>query len=121
MKTLASLCILCLAVSFTACTTRITDFTAISTKNINAPLKPGARVKGQDCSNLLFHLIPVSGPWRPHLKEAIDRALEAGRGDILIDGVVRSYGWFVPLLFHQSCYTVEGTAATLTDKARSAP
>ncbi len=91
------------------CVTRLTDFTAISTKNLNIDVKKEGRVEGKDCANLLLGLIPVTGTFVPNLKEAIDDALEKGKGDVLIDGVVYHKVIFIPLVFTQSCYKVEGT------------
>jgi hypothetical protein len=96
----------------TGCTIRMTDFTAISTKNLHLPAEKGNRVTGEDCANLLFGLIPLTGTFQPNLKEAIDQAIEAGNGDVLIDGVLYNSIVFIPLLFTQVCYTVEGTIGT---------
>jgi hypothetical protein len=97
-------------VLLSSCSVRLTDFTVISTKNTNVKTeKKGNRVEGKDCSNLAFGIIPVTGTYIPNLKEAIDDAIEKGDGDILLDGVVYQKTIFIPLVFTQVCYNVEGT------------
>lgn len=91
--------------SLGGCSMRITDFTVISTKNVNIPAKQQAsRVTGNDC--VIVFLIPFG---IPNLKTAIDKAIEsAGPGyDALIDGV--AYIDNKSFLFGQECYRVEGT------------
>lgn len=99
-KTLAVLC--CSFIFLTGCTTRLTDFTAISTKNVKMPTKhKGQRVTGEDC--VVVFIIPFG---QPNMKEAIDRAIQhAGPDyDALVDGVL----YFTQYPF-QACYKVEGT------------
>jgi hypothetical protein len=98
------------ALVFSGCTSRLVDFTVISSKNVEGlkfdPAGKGARVEGSD-SVWWFLFIPFG---QPNLKEAIDQAIEsAGPGyDALIDGVV--YGKFTwMLLVSKSGYKVEGT------------
>lgn len=107
------LCVLCL----TGCTTRLVDFTMISTKNIDlsraASFERGkSRVEGKD-KVMIIIFIPTGVP---NMKEAIDRALESVPGAVaLVDGVVTSeYFW---LLFGQSGYVVEGTPLIDTNMA----
>ena len=89
----------------TGCSMRITDFTVISTKNVNIPFTQQApRSVGKDC--VVVFLIPFG---MPNLKSAIDKAIEnAGpKYDALIDGVayIDNYNFIVG----QQCYRVEGT------------
>jgi len=80
------------AVVFAGCaqTTRIGDFTIISSKNIDlskgANFKRGTnRVIGKD----LVHGGGFSGPMAPNMKTAIDRAIESVPGTVaLVDGVI---------------------------------
>jgi hypothetical protein len=86
----------------TGCTTRLTDFTAISTKNVKMPTKhKGSRVAGEDC--VVVFIIPFG---QPNMKEAIDRAIQKAGSDYdaLVDGVL----YFTQYPF-QWCYKVEGT------------
>lgn len=92
------------------CTQRLTDFTIISSKNIDisksASLKNGkARVEGKDTKHIIV-FIPTGVP---HVKEALDNAIEETPGAVaLTDGVI-NYSWFyIPYIYGQSSYIVEG-------------
>ena len=89
---------------------RLTDFTVLSTKNIDASSadRQDARASGEDC---IWHVLFSFG--RPNMKEAIDRAIEPAvpRADALIDGVLyieTTIYWPLPIIAKQ-CYRVEGT------------
>lgn len=91
------------------CTRRITDFTLISTKNIDlsrgAEFKRGeTRVMGEDFA-FIFLFIPFG---LPNMKQATDMAIESTPGAIgLLDGVVEAEGfWFI---MGYSKYKVRGT------------
>jgi len=91
---------------FGGCTIRLTDFTVIGTKNFKVPenVQIGERVRGEDCAPIIL-VFPLG---TPNLKEAIDRAIEKGGGDVLIDAVIYSeFSSFV--IFIQQCFVVEGT------------
>lgn len=96
--------------SISSCTHRLTDFTIISTKNIDLSRsgtfkRAGSRITGKDVAHIVL-FIPTG---IPNLKEAIDRAIESSRGAVaLVDGVVYSKSWFA-FLYGQSMYIVEGT------------
>lgn len=96
----------------TGCATR-SDFTALSTKNVNLSdikidrSKNKGRVKGEDCQHLII-IIPTSGP--PTLDEAIDRALESKHANLLLDAVVNWNSFFIPYIYGQTCWKVEGDA-----------
>ncbi|WP_373056703.1 hypothetical protein [Zunongwangia sp. H14] len=93
-----------------SCSYRITDFTIISTKNVDLSragsfTRAKARNEGVDKIHIILW-IPFG---RPHLKEAIDRAIEATPGAVaLVDGVVYSKSWWA-ILYGQSKIVVEGT------------
>ena len=93
------------------CTTRLVDFTVISTKNIElsrgADLKRGTlRVEGIDKTHIII-IIPTGVP---NMEEAIDRAIESVPGAVaLIDGVVSHRFWYIPYIYGQSMYIVKGT------------
>jgi hypothetical protein len=95
------------AVALSGCSTRLTEFTALSTKNVGIKGERGPkRVTGTSCTRLVLG-IPVSFQ---NMKDAIDRAIEsAGPGyDALEDGVLSASS--VPLiLYHQNCIEVTGT------------
>jgi hypothetical protein len=90
------------------CTTRVLDFTVISSKNTNLRVKDagkGQRVVGEDMVG--YFIIPLG---QPQVKTAVDKAIEkAGPGfDALLDGVI-FYKYNVFLLFGSFGYSVEGT------------
>ncbi len=92
------------------CTTRMVDFTTISTKNVDwskaGTFSRSARVKGEDTS----HVIMIFPTGIPNMKEAIDRAIESKPGGVaLVDGVVYSRAWYVPCIYGQNSYVIEGT------------
>ena len=102
------------------CVTRITDFTLLSTKNIDLTKastfkRSTSRVTGEDTISIII-FIPTGVP---HVKEAVDKALEGVPGAVaLVDGVVKSSGWW--FIFGQSSIIVEGTPLidpTLTSQA----
>lgn len=93
-----------------ACTTRLGDFTVLSTKNVDVSgLKPGDRYSGEDCVNLLFApFIPLG---TVNWKNAMDQALERGKGDVMVDIVFTLKEWFIPYIFGQRCIVIEGTVS----------
>lgn len=100
-----------LFIALQGCTSRLTDFTVISTKNYpiensNVKLKKAPeRVKGEDRAHWIL-FIPTGVP---NMKEAIDRAIEKYPGAVgLSDGVVKSKSWWA-LLYGQDSYIVEGS------------
>jgi len=112
MIMLASRFSLCLvALLLASCTTRLVDFTIISTKNLD--LSKGAsfergrsRVEGIDKVYIIV-LIPTG---TPNMKEALDRAIESVPGAVaLLDGVLTQKFWYIPYIFGQSAFLVEGT------------
>ena len=91
------------------CSVRVADLTLVSTKNIDLSdtqldARKGTRQKGEDCRIALLG-IPFG---LPNLKEAVDKALEAGNGNVMVDEVTENkVTWF--LIGHQECIVVEGT------------
>lgn len=45
------------------------------------------------------------------ISEAVDNALEGKSEELIVDGSVSEYFWFVPGIWAQHCYKVEGQAA----------
>ncbi|MFA4853885.1 MAG: hypothetical protein WC616_00860 [Candidatus Omnitrophota bacterium] len=103
--------ILFLVVILSGCVTRLVDFTMISTKNIDlargADFKRGpSRATGEDLVAIII-FIPTGVP---NIKTAIDRAIESVPGSIaLLDGVLSVKGWYIPYIYGESSYVVEGT------------
>ena len=94
-----------------ACTTRIVDYTVISTKNVDISdmasyERASARVQGVDTA----HTILIFPTGTPNMKEAIDRAIETTpNANALVDGVVNLRAWQIPFIYGQTSYVVEGT------------
>lgn len=102
-----------LALALTAlpgCTTRMGDLTLVSTKNIDLTdarldARKGRRYKGEDCRFVLFDMIPFG---LPNLQTAIDKALQAGNGNVMVDEVTElKETWLV--VGHTLCFVAEGT------------
>lgn len=113
MKTILNIkvCVLVLVFAFltTGCKTRLTDFTILSSKNIDFAkseqfTRGPSRVVGTDTAYIII-FIPTGSP---HVKEAVDKALESVPGGVaLVDGVLYAKSfWF---LIGASSYVVEGT------------
>lgn len=93
------------------CSQRITDFTIISSKNVDlsrgADFKRGKeRVTGKDVGHIIF-VVPTR---IPNVKQAIDRTIEGTPGAVaLADGVLNHYFWYIPYIYGKETYEVEGT------------
>lgn len=108
-KAIRSILILSLTL-MVGCTTRVADLTLVSTKNIDLSkatldIRKGRRVKGEDCTIALLGLFPLG---IPNLENAMDDALEKGRGNVMVDQVTYLSGAYF-VLASQSCVRVEGT------------
>lgn len=94
------------------CSSRITDFTVISTKNFDLSRmaeyeRSDMRTEGIDTKHIII-FIPTG---IPNAKEAIDQAIESVPGAVaLLDGVLSVRHFYIPLLYGQSSYVVRGTA-----------
>lgn len=100
---------LAIVLLFCGCTARIVDFTAISTKNMNFSrvYKSTERVVGIDKMRVVV-FVPTSAGI--DIKEAIDNAIEKTPGCVgLADGVIYQTSWYVPLIYGENYYTIEGT------------
>lgn len=110
-KTFYAVAACSLLMTLSGCTHRLIDFTLISSKNVD--LARGAsfvrgkdRVQGTD----KVHIVLFFPTGSYNLKEAVDRAIESTPGAIaLLDGVVYTKFWYVPLIYGQSMAIVEGT------------
>jgi hypothetical protein len=98
-------------VALTSCSQRLTDFTIISSKNINISstkeLKKGKnRVEGRDIKHI-FVFFPTG---IPNVKEALDKAIETTPGAVaLTDGTITHKYWYFPYVYGRDSYVVEGT------------
>jgi hypothetical protein len=86
------------------CSHRLGTMTAISTRNVKldeVDLDKMPQVKnltGTD-SRFIFFIIPLG---TPTLQGAVDDALAQGKGDLLIDGVIKYEAWWALLLGQRS-------------------
>lgn len=91
-----------------ACTTRLGDFSLLSTGTPQYATMPEApivrTVKASD-GRLWFLFIPLGSA--PNLEEAVDRAMDLGNGDFLERVRLYSTVWSIGL-FSYSSYTVKG-------------
>jgi len=91
---------------FIGCSTRIADFTIISTRNVDMDGNyelVGSKVKGKDVTPIITY-IPIGAP---SIEDAIDDALDSVDGDIMTDVTIRSNVlWFV--YFGTHTYVVVG-------------
>jgi hypothetical protein len=95
---------------FSGCSSRLVDFTIISTKNVDLSdtgyLREKTRASGEDKIHIII-FIPMG---TASIKEAIDRTIESVPGGIaIVDGVVTGSWWWIPYIYGQSKYVVEGT------------
>lgn len=102
-----SICLLTLAL--VGCTTRLGDFTVVSTRNIPlgkadlASLPQVRDVTGKS-TKYVFLLVPLGFP---HIEDAIDEALDKGNGDLMVDVVIFAEGWW--FLVGKNSVCVKGT------------
>lgn len=93
------------------CVVRQGDFTVLSNKLVrfsDFELSRADRVKnveGRDVAHIII-LIPTKA--NPNLEDAIDDALDKGDGDIMTDAVVHSWSWYIPYIYGQTGWKVEG-------------
>jgi hypothetical protein len=104
------------ALFLSGCVARILDFTVISTKNVDIPGTRGAKVEGEDMKSIVI-VVPTG---QPDVKAAVDQALEKGDADLLLDGVIYMKQWYIPYIYGQMGFVVEGTAMH-TSPAGAAP
>ncbi len=110
-KSVQSIVALVVLLCVTGCTMRLVDFTIISTKNIDLARastfeRGDDRVEGKDSINIII-FIPTGVP---NVKQAIDSAIESVPGAVaLVDGVVSYSYFYIPYIFGQQSYIVEGT------------
>ena len=91
---------------FIGCSTRVADFTIISTRNVDMDGNyelVGTKVEGKDMIPIITY-IPMGSP---SIEDAIDDALNSVDGDIMTDVTVRSNVlWF--FYFGTHTYVVVG-------------
>lgn len=94
------------------CSTRLTDFTVISSKNVELSRmgeyqRVNKRVKGVDTVHIIS-FIPTG--MYPNAKNALDRAIQSHPGGVaLVDGVITRKYFYIPLIYGRDWYEVEGS------------
>jgi hypothetical protein len=111
-KFLLGMLVMVFGVLITSCATRLGAFTVISTKNIDWSraaefTRNNQRVEGEDKYHIII-LIPTK--FNITIEDAVDRALQKVPGAVaLVDAVLRSKFFWIPYIYGQSGYFVEGT------------
>lgn len=88
------------------------DLTAISSKNVNLSnikidhKKVLGRAVGENCEHIIV-FVPTG---QATLDEALDRALETKQANLLLDAVVNWSFFYIPYIYGQECWNVEGDA-----------
>jgi hypothetical protein len=105
-----------------SCSVRVADLTLVSTKNIDLSdmqldTQKGLRQTGEDCHFNFLGLIPFG---LPNMKEAVDEALEKGKGNVMVDEVTEYKNIWIVIGFI-SCIDVEGTVLNARHSADFIP
>ncbi len=105
-------CVMILSFLLCSCTVRHGDFTVLSNRlidtqrfDLNDPNRH--TVVGKDVQHIII-FIPTSGP--PTLEGALDNAFDQSSGDVLTDAVIKSWNFYIPYLYGQCGWKVEGTS-----------
>lgn len=107
-KVFVALAVVASVASLTGCVQRVTDFTVISSKNVDlsraASLQRDTnRVEGTDTKAIIILPIGI-----PNAKEAMDQAIQSVPGCVaLVDGVLEHE--YFSLIFGYTRYRVKGT------------
>lgn len=94
-----------------SCVTNHGNYTVMSNKIVDVnsfDLDKSDRVKnvkGQDVSHIIFFFPTKSNP---NLSDALNDAFRKADGDVMTDVTVYSWGWWIPYIYGQSGWTVEG-------------
>ncbi len=110
----------CMAVifisAFNGCSQRVGDFTLISTKNVEIGGKYKqieGRFTGEDSRGEIL-LTPLGAP---NLKTAVDKCIEAGKGELITNAVI-DFSYWTAIVYGERKYTVTGdiwVRATIAD------
>ena len=97
------------ALFLSGCAVRLGDMSVLSTRNVSldrVDLDSRPQVKGVvgEDSKFMLLFIPLG---IPHLEDAVDDALDKGQGDVMVDAVIHSTGWW--FIIGQNSLRVKGT------------
>ena len=110
-KTLLYICILLLCLAVTGCSVRHGDFTVVSSKLVRLSefeLEKANRVRGIEGRDVMHIIILFPCGGQPTIDGALDDALEKGGGDVMTDAVITSWSWFIPYIYGQAGWSIEG-------------
>ena len=97
--------------ALSACSTDQGTFTVLSNKIINVggfsldQADTVKNVKGDDQSQII---VIVHTKTNPNLSGALNDAFKKTGGDVMTDVTVTSYFWYIPYIYGQDGWTVEG-------------
>lgn len=100
-----------LLAAISGCSARLTDFTVISSKNVELARmhefqRHPVRAAGVDMIHIIS-FIPTGA--YPDAKSALDRAIESQPGGVaLVDGVITRKWFYIPLIYGRDWYEVQG-------------
>jgi hypothetical protein len=91
------------------CVQHIGNFSALATgtyvpENINEQHLAGKNIEGDSCKSIIL-FFPTG---YPKADEAVSEALSKNRGDFMQNARLYSKHWYIPLIFGQTCFHVEG-------------
>lgn len=124
MRSLAIGAIVCASLLGSGCATRIGDLTVASTKNFDIrdgghTVDTSKRLVGRDTIHIVV-LFPTG--MYPNMEEAMDNAIEQAPGAVgLADMSIKHGSWYIPLIYGQDYYEVEGSPIYEGDEQASAP
>ena len=101
--------VVCLLVFLAGCSHRIGDLSILSTRSVSLnkvdldKMPQEKNVVGKD-SKIILLGIPLGFP---HLENAVDDALDKGKGDVIIDPVIQVEGWSI-LILGENSISVKG-------------
>ena len=96
---------------------RTSDFTMLSTKNVLLGIdqsKCKGTYEGKDSRSIII-FIPLG---IPDIKEAADKAVERGGGNMLMNAVLYQEFWYVPLIYGEISYIVKGDVYQVDEALR---
>lgn len=91
---------------------KITEFSLVGKDSISLPIKRGERVTGKNCV-YIYSFIPTG--FTADMGKAVEDALIKGNGDVLLDGKIYHHGWWIPFIYGEACFIVEGTVGKFID------
>ena len=116
MKKIISTAIAVSLLFISGCTSRIGDFTVVSTSNINlnnGKFVTGERIKGKDSVPIV--IVPFGSP---DMETAVENAVFTNKNNCVVglENVTLSYEYLSLILFGYRSYNVEGNAIYDTTK-----